>query len=133
MRRVEPVLPRRIFLLAGGGQERIAAQLVVVIEIFVAQGQAIQPLGQQLRQGVIHKMGIAPIGEAARQPAREAQLLIHLAEEQHAAIAGEGAAGKIRHDLARPQVLKEQGLALTFCRRRSGECRVHRAQCFQAF
>ncbi len=35
-----------------------------------------------------------------------ARMGVHLAQQQHSAIAGEGAAGKISHDLARTQVLK---------------------------
>jgi hypothetical protein len=71
---------------------------------------------------------IAKIAEATRQPVRQAQGPIHLAKQEHAAVAGEGAAGKVGHDFSGPEVLKEHRLVLTVCRRRSGGWQFHLAQ-----
>ena len=83
---------------------------------------------EQLRHGMIHINLLTGVGETVRQAVSQPEVGIHLAQQQHAAIAGECAAGKIGHDLARTQVLKQQRLLLTVCRRRSGEWRFHLAE-----
>jgi hypothetical protein len=75
---------------------------------------------QQFGQLMIHKTRIAVIGETVGQRAGQPQALIHLPEQQHAAVGGERAAGKIGHDLAVAEVLKEQRLVITVCRGSSG-------------
>lgn len=104
------------------------SQPVVIIEVLVAQSQPVEPLGQQLRQRVIYKTLIARVGKATGQRARQPEALIDLAQEQDAAVTGEGASGKIGHDLARTQVLKEHGLVITVCRRSRGGVCFHWAQ-----
>ena len=45
MRRIESVLAQGIALLAGGGQQRVQPQALVIVEIFVTQGQTHKPVG----------------------------------------------------------------------------------------
>ena len=47
--------------------------------------------------------------------------MIHLVEQQHAAIAGEIPGGELGDDLAGTQIGKEQRLVATVCRARGGE------------
>ena len=105
---IETVPPQRIFFIAGGGQEGIAPQLVVIVEVFVTQGQPKNPLRQQLAHRVIHKHLLAVVAKTLGQVVGQAQLAVHLPQQQDPAIAGEVAAGKIGHHLARAQVVKEQ-------------------------
>ena len=70
-----------------------------------------------MRQRVIHKADVAAVLEAARQRAGQAQAVIDLAEQEHPAVTGEIAGGKLDDDPARPQVGKEQRLIRTDCRR----------------
>ena len=79
MRWIEPILAQRIELIAGAGQERIEPQPVMIIEIFVAQRQPINPLGQQFLHRVIDKNLVANIVEALGQRLGQPQIGIHLA------------------------------------------------------
>ncbi len=49
------------------------------------------------------------------QWAGEAQAAIELGQQQDAAVGGEGVPGKLGHDLAAGEVLKEHGLVLRVC------------------
>jgi len=128
MLRQKTILPERIAFVAGGGQQRVQAETVVIVEVFITQRQPIEPLGQQLLERVIDKTLIAGIDKASRQRAGQTQAVINLAQEQDAAVAGERAAGKIGHDLTRTQVLKEHGLVTTVCPRSSGRLCFHLAE-----
>jgi hypothetical protein len=123
----ESVAAQWIFFSAGGRQQRIAAQLLVVVDVFIAQGLTVNPLGQQLRHRVFDLDLIAVIAKAAGQPSCESERKIDLAQEQAAAVGREGAAGKIGNDFSATKVLKEQRLVLTVCCRRSGGWQFHLA------
>ena len=77
---VAAVQPQRIELVAGRGQQRIAAQEGVGIEVCVTQRLAVKPLGQQLGHGVIDLAGVARVVEAGGQRAGQAEAVIDLAE-----------------------------------------------------
>ncbi len=115
-----PVLSQGIFLAASRRQQRIAPQLLMVVEVFIAQRLPVEPLRQQLRHRVFDKNRVALIAKAGGQSGQQPELLIDLAQEQHAAIAGERPAGKIGDYFSQTQVLKKQRCVLTLCRRRSG-------------
>jgi hypothetical protein len=108
-----PVLAERIGFVAGDVQERIATQLVVIVEVFVAQGQPFEPLRQEFFQPVLDKAWVALIVEALGQRPRHAQAVIDLAQQQRPTVAGERAAGEIGHDFSMTQGLKEQRLIVT--------------------
>ena len=131
--RVPPVAAQRVGLVAGGGQERIAPERVVIVEILVAQRQTVEALREPLGKRGITVARVAPIRERLRQRARQSQTVIYLAQEQGAAVAGEIAAGKISDDLAGAEVLKEQRLVITVCLRNGGAGWFHGAQCDPAF
>ena len=82
------------------------AKAGVVMEVFVTQPQAVKPLGQKLGQRMIDIAGIARIAETSGQRAGETQAVIDLAQQQHPAVAGEIADGKVGDDLARPEIGK---------------------------
>ncbi len=126
--REHAVLAQWITLLAGHRQQRIAAQLRVVVEVFVAQRQGHDPLGQQFGQRMIHEARVAVIAETVGQRAAQPEALVHLPEQQRAAVGGEGAPGEIGHDLATAQVWKEERWVVTDCRRSGGGVRFHWAQ-----
>ena len=58
------LLAGRIALADQRRQERIVPQVVVVVEVFVAQGQGEHPLGDQFVDRVLDQLGIAVIVEA---------------------------------------------------------------------
>ena len=92
---MQPIQAEGIALVASHGQQRIQAQPIMIIEVFVTQSQAVEPLGHQLLDRVIGITQIAPVSEAGRQRSRQSQALINLAQQQNAPVAGERAAGKI--------------------------------------
>src|SRR5437899_11651711 len=128
MRRQQTILPERIAFIAGGSQERIQSESVVIVEIFITPCQPIEPLGQQLLEGVVNKALIASIGKTTSQRAGQTQTVIDLAQEQDAAVAGEHAARKVGRDLECTKVLKKHGLVTTVCRRSSGGSCFHWAE-----
>ena len=129
----QTILAERIAFVANDGQQRVAAQLVVIIEVLVPQRQPGEALRQELGELVIHKTRVALIVETLGQCARHAQAVIDLTQQQRAAVGGEGAARKISNHLARTEGLKEPWLVLTVCRRRSGVAHFHWAQLIQPF
>ena len=99
----------------------------MIVEVLATQRQTVEPLGQQLGHGVIDIAGVARVVKAAGQRAGQAQAVIDLAEQEHAAVAGEIPGGELGDDLAGTEVLKEQRLVVTVCRARGGEGRSVRA------
>ena len=71
-------------MIDGGLPERIVAESLVVVEIFVAAGDAKDPLGQQATLGVGDKVGVAGVRDGAVQGVKEAEAAVGLAEEQSA-------------------------------------------------
>ena len=65
--RPDAVPPQRVALVARDGQQVIHAPSRMVIDIFIAQGQAMEPLLQELFDGVIDPRLLAVVMEAARQ------------------------------------------------------------------
>ena len=69
------------------GQHTLA-QLVVIVEVLVAQHQAKDPLPDQRLDPVLEIAGIATIGEAFTEPTDQAQTAIHLSQQQRPRIRG---------------------------------------------
>ena len=108
--RPDPIHSQRVAFVARNGQQRIQPQPRMVIEIFIPQGQAIEPLIQELFDGVIHPLRLAVVVEAGRQTAGQAQPAVDLAQQEHAGIHGEMPAGKVGLYAAGAQILKQKGL-----------------------
>ena len=77
---VERALAGQPFLQMGLGgqqfQQRILPQLLVVVEILVAQRQPIHPLRHHLRHTMFHPRRITPIQKTARQTRQKIQPLV---------------------------------------------------------
>lgn len=114
--RQKPVPAQRIGLLASHGQQRIAAQPRMIIQILITQRHRVEPLGQQLLQGVINPSLLTSIAKTTRQRSTQTQPTIYLSQQQQSTVAGENAAGKIGHHFSRAYVLKKQCLVVTVCR-----------------
>ena len=67
-------------------EDRILPQLLVIVEVFVAQRQAVDPLRQHLPNRMLHLLLIPAIQKALRQPRQQIQTLDR-----------SGAAGTRRH------------------------------------
>jgi hypothetical protein len=111
----ETIVTLNVLLARHQRVQRVQAQTVVIIEIFVAQRQRTNALAQQLRQRVFDEDRIAQILKATHQPLDKSQLQIDTAQEQRTSVAAEITARKIRGDFAGCVGLKFESLLLTLC------------------
>ncbi len=120
-----PGLAGGVGLADDGGQQGVVPQVVVVVEVFIAQGQAVDPLGEQFFDGVLDEVGVAMIGEAAGELAEDAGDLLDLAEQQCPAVGGDVAAVEIGEDFSSAEhgKVEEGGVTLCLHRAASGRCR----------
>ena len=122
-----PLRTQHILLPSRRGQQRIAPQVGVIVEVFITQRQRVNALSEQFPHAVVDERGIASIHKTSRQSAGDAQARINLSEQECTAIATELSAGKISHDIAGPEFIKKQLTGETLCRagcglRVSGMC-----------
>lgn len=96
------------------------AQYVVVVEIFVAQGQGEQALDHESPNRVPDAFWIAPVGVARRQAARQPHRAILVTQEQHPTVRTELPAVETRDHLPRTQRLKPKLGLLTIDLKRIG-------------
>jgi hypothetical protein len=115
-----------IGLADDGGQERITAEVVVVVEVLVAQRQGGDALGDQLLHGVFGEAGVAVVGEAGGELAEDAGESLGLAEQQGAAVGGDGAAVEVGEDVAAAEHGKVEVGRVTLCFHRAALVRCRR-------
>jgi hypothetical protein len=116
-RRRETVRPRE------HGEERIVAQRLVVVQIFVAQRQAVDALPHKRRDRMTDPRRIAIIAEACGELLQDACRALHFAQQHRAAVRGQRPPVEPRHHLAPPSLLKPQRVVRTLCRH-NGRLRV---------
>ena len=75
-------------------QRQIVAQLVVIVEIFVALAQSEHPLPQQLLRGVLHQTRVARIRQRLRHRLQQSESSLDLAQQQQSTIGTDIAAVK---------------------------------------
>lgn len=88
-------------------------RLIVIVEVFVAQTQAEDPLLEQFGQRVLDAIGIVLVGETGGKAFDEAELDLGLAEHQRAGLGGEASALELREDFAGIEVLELEGCGIT--------------------
>ncbi len=91
------------------------AQGVVIVEVFVAQGQAEDPLGQQVVDRVLDQIRIAVVVEAGGQSSEDAGLGLDLPQEEAAGVRSDGPAVKSRGDATASQPLEIEPACVTLC------------------
>ena len=80
------VRPLRLKLVGEQRQHRVVAQLVVIVHILIAQGDAGDPLPDQSRQGMHHLVLLALIDEARGHPLDQADRTIGVPQQQPTAV-----------------------------------------------
>jgi len=108
-------LARRIGLLGQHRQQRIGAQLVVVVQVFVAQRQPINPLRHQFSNRVLHLLWDPMVSKAGREALDDPRPLLHLAQQQPARVRGHRSPVKPAYHLALIQRMKFEGFLATLC------------------
>ena len=107
------------FELAGQQRQQwIVAQLVVVVEILVSQGNAHDALGHQRADRVLCQAGIAVIGEACSHPVDEPDPAVEIPEQQRSGVRRHRSAVERGGHPAPLAPLKYEGMRLTLCRHR---------------
>jgi len=79
-------------------QNRIAAKLIVVVEVLIAQRQAEDALRNQSRERVDGHERIAAVDKASRKPIRQPDRLVRLAKQQRSGVRRNRSAIEIRHN-----------------------------------
>ncbi len=104
-----------IRLLDQHRQQGIVPQLLVIVQVFVSQGQPIDSLGHQLLHRMFDQIGIPIIGEAGGKLAQDPNALLDLPQEQTTTITGDRSAVKLRPDLASLLGMKSKANLGTLC------------------
>ena len=99
----EPVLAGGIFLSHDGRQQGIVPQVIVVVEVLVAQGQSINSLGYEMFEGVLDELWVSMIGEASSELSHDSRQFLGLAKQQAAPVGRDVAAIKRGKDFAGTQ------------------------------
>src|SRR3990172_8769852 len=119
---VQRALPRqRLFdrTLAGQHrQQRVVAQLLVVVQVLIAQGQTVDALRQHLRKLMLDPLRLARIGEAARHAPQQSDLAIRLSQQQRAALGRQLCPPKLPDHLPRKMRFKWELRLATLCHRK---------------
>ena len=130
-REFEPVqraLPGQRFLdlpLAGQhGQQRIVAQLLVVVQVFITQRQPVDALRQHPAEFVLDPPRLTMVGETAHHPLQQPDLAIRLPQQQAAAVGGQPAAVEPPHHLPRKMRFKRELNLSTLCHEKAAFLRT---------
>jgi hypothetical protein len=94
---------------AGELEERIVAEGVVIIEIFMSRGEGEDALSEQAHLGVGDEQGIAWIGDGGVELIDELKLPVGLAQQEEASVTGECSAVKVGDDVLAIEIGKEDG------------------------
>ena len=87
----------------------------MIVQIFVSQGQTIDPLGHHLLHPMFDQIGIPIIGEAGSKLAQDPDAFLDLPQEQTTAIAGDGSAIELGPNLASFLGMKSEDKLGTLC------------------
>ena len=111
--------PQHRAQLAGQHRERrVLAQLVVIVEIFVAQRQAEDALPHQRRDPMLDVASVTPIDEAVGEAAHQPKAAIDLSQQQRTGVRGDVPAIEPGHHRTPRNRFKFEPLRRTLCRHR---------------
>ena len=113
------VLAAALELAGEEAEHGVVAQVVVVVQILVAQGEAGDALGHERGNGVCGEARIAVVGEAAGDAVEQAAVPPDLPEQQRPRIGGDRPAVEGGRDFTTLTALKSERNDLTLCRHRS--------------
>jgi hypothetical protein len=99
-------------------ENRIMAQLVVIVHVLITERNAMNTLRTERFQPVLELILIASVGEAGCDLPGQADPAIGLAQQERSGIGGDGAAIERSCHLASPQGFKRELFGITLCRHR---------------
>jgi hypothetical protein len=112
------VRPLRLELAGQDRHQGIVAQLVMIVEILVAERQREHPLADKRCHAVLDQLRPAPVLKARGEPLDEPDRPICRAEQQRAGIRRDGTAVERRHDRATLNACEFQRFRATLRRHR---------------
>ena len=90
-------------------------QLLVIVEVFIAQGQAVDSLREHLQDRMIDHVLIPAVEEALCQARQQVEALVGLAQQERAAVGTDRSAVETGHDFPRSQRFKSEAGLATLC------------------
>ena len=112
------IRPLRLQLAGQDRHQGIVAQVVVVVEVLVAERQPEDPLANERRHAVLDQLGLAPVIEARREPLHQLDCPVGRAQQQRARVRRDRPAVERRHHRAAFDACKLQRTCATLCRHR---------------
>jgi hypothetical protein len=106
------------------GHQRIVSQPVMVVEIFVAQRQPKNPLGDQVLDGMLDPLGIAVIGETSGKSPDDRHFLLDFSQQQSPRVGRDGPAIESSTNFPLRQGLKIKSIRVTLCLHRAASLYV---------
>jgi hypothetical protein len=105
----------RVAGLARVSTREVVAQVAVVVQVFIAQGQAIDTLLEQFKQRVITAGLAAGISKDPGNRSSQSHLGINLCQQRDATVAGDVAAVKIGFNFSAFDGWKWERILVAFC------------------
>jgi hypothetical protein len=105
----------QLALAAEQSQQRIVAQLLVIVEVLIAQRQPVDALREHLGELVGDQQRRAAICKTARQPPQQADPPLHLTQQQGPAVARYLTSREPGLDTARKMGCKCERFLVTLC------------------
>jgi hypothetical protein len=96
-------------------KRRILAQLIVIVQVFVAQCQAEDALSHQRLDLMLDIAGVAPIVEAVGETTHQPEAPVDLSQQQRAGVRGDVPAVETGHHRASLDRFKLEQLRCTLC------------------
>ncbi len=100
---------------SGRLHQGIVAQVLVIVEVLVAERDPEDALGQHVTLLVGDACGVAWVGQGGVQLVDQSQVPIDLAEQQRPAVAGDVAAIEVGDDPLGAEAGKDDRIAVTVC------------------
>ena len=110
-----PALPPHIFALQRQRQHAVVAKPVVIVEILVAQGQAIHPLPNKRLHTVLGSALIAVVGKTPRQTSGQIQHSVRRTKQDRAAVRRHPPPVELADDFTPSQPFKRQIDRISLC------------------
>ena len=110
-----PLLAFEVLFAAQQGQQRVRAQLIVIVEVLITQRQPVDALADQLSHAVFDLRGLPIIVETVGEFPHDAGALFELAQQHRAAVGADRAAIETGHHLAAAMFGKGEAGLGTLC------------------
>ena len=110
-----PIVSRRILLADAHREQRVVAQRIVVVEVFVSQRLPQHALGDQVLDAVLDQIGVTIIAKSLPEPPQQSRALGDFPQQQHSPVRCRSPRVESRHHPARSDPLEFELRLPTVC------------------